>query len=60
MSESVKPENLNGVMSFEHVIRVNADGTVDGVEESFYFEAEHVLEDAQTWLWGFRLSLIHI
>jgi hypothetical protein len=38
MSEIIKPEDLNNIMSFEHVIRVNPDGTVDGVEESFYFD----------------------
>jgi hypothetical protein len=31
-------DNLNSIMEFDHVIRVNEDGTVSDVEESYYFD----------------------
>lgn len=48
-SEIVTPDMLNSVMSFEHVIRVNEDGTVSGVEEFFYFEVGTDLGDDGIW-----------
>lgn len=56
MSENLKvtAENLNNVMEFYHVIRVNADGTVtDRVEDAPYVDeaARCYLVNADTWEW---------
>lgn len=50
MSEAkVTAENLNYVMSFDHVIRVNEDGTVSDVEESYYFDVRTYKGDDEVW-----------
>lgn len=62
MSEGLKvtAENLNSVMEFDHVIRVNADGTVtDRVEDAPYFDEalRCYLTDPETWLWETEVNL---
>lgn len=56
----VTEENLNSVMEFGHVIRVNADGTVTGrVEDAPYFDEalRSYLVNADTWEWEEEINL---
>jgi hypothetical protein len=61
MSENkVTADNLNNVMEFYHVIRVNADGTVtDRLEGTPYFDeaARSVLVDPEAWQWEDEINL---
>lgn len=59
-SKAVTEENLNSVMEFDHVIRVNADGTVtDRVEGAPYFDEalRCYLVNADTWEWEEEINL---
>lgn len=49
MSKAIAPEDLNSVMEFDHVIRVNADGTISDVEEYYYFELSTDLGEDGIW-----------
>jgi hypothetical protein len=56
----VTEENLNSVMEFDHVIRVNADGTVtDRVEGAPYFDDALTcyLTDPETYHWETEINL---
>ncbi len=62
MSENLKitADKLDDVMEFDHVIRVNADGTVtDRVEGAPYFDeaARCYLVDPEAWLWEDEFNL---
>jgi hypothetical protein len=62
MSEGLKvtAENLNSVMEFYHVIRVNADGTVtDRVEDAPYFDEalRSYLVNADEYRWETEVNL---
>lgn len=57
MGKNVQPEELNGVMEFDHVIRVEADGTVSDVEESYYFDVTSYLTDVETYHWETQTTL---
>lgn len=57
--ENVSAEDLNSVMSFDHVIRVNEGGTVSDAADSPYFDeaARCVLVNADTWEWEDEFNL---
>ena len=54
-NKAVTPDNLNSVMEFDHVIRVNADGTVSDSPLDPYFDL-HVVEVTEgTWVDEFSI-----
>jgi hypothetical protein len=58
--KKIAADDLNRVMDFDHVIRVNADGTVtETVEDAPYFDDALVAElvDPETYHWETRVTL---
>lgn len=51
----VTPDELNGVMEFDHVIRVNADGSVDDSVSGVYAPEAHDPDPSDTELNGWTL-----